>query len=99
MDRSERIKIAKDLSAGFVGRFGEQIVATGVRGSVAREEDKEHSDVDMVVVTAEPGLVGSRSLLLGPIAVEVMAIDREGYFREAKIIGPWWPILADQYVH
>jgi kanamycin nucleotidyltransferase len=99
MDRAERIRVAKELSEGFLGRFGDQIVATGLRGSVAREEDNEHSDVDMVVITEDAGIVGSRSLLLGPIAVEVLATSRAEYLHEATVIGPWWPMLADQFIH
>jgi len=99
MDRGERVDLAKDLSAAFVDRHGESIVATGIRGSVARQEDVEQSNLNMVVVTAAPDVAVSRALLYGPIAVELFVIDEKAYLEDAHIVGPWWPVRADQFSH
>ena len=99
MDRAERIQLAKDLSAAFVDRHGESIVATGIRGSVARQEDVEQSNLNMVVVTASPDVALSRALLFGPIAVELFVVDDKAYLEDARIVGPWWPVRADQFNH
>ncbi|MGZ4120128.1 MAG: hypothetical protein ACXVQY_11980 [Actinomycetota bacterium] len=99
MDRAQRVELAKELSETFVARYGDGIVATGIRGSVARQEDTEQSNLNFVVVAAEPGMIASRALLYGPIAVELFAIDSKGYLEDARIIGPWWPVRADQFVH
>lgn len=99
MDRGERIDLAKELSAAFVDRHGESIVATGIRGSVARQEDVEQSNLNMVVVTAAPDVAVSRALLYGPIAVELFVIDATAYLEDARIVGPWWPVRADQFAH
>jgi kanamycin nucleotidyltransferase len=99
MDRGERIDLAKEISAAFIERHGESIVATGIRGSVARQEDVEQSNLNMVIVTAAPDVAVSRALLYGPIAVEVFVIDENAYLEDARIVGPWWPIRADQFAH
>jgi len=99
MDRGQRVQLAKDLSSGFLERYGDAIVATGMRGSVARGEDGENSNLNMVVVTKEPGVASSRSLLFGPIAVEAFVVDRDAYLVDAATIGPWWPVRADQFTH
>jgi len=99
MDRGERVQLARDLSTAFVDRYGESIVATGIRGSVARQEDVEQSNLNMVVVTAAPDVAVSRALLFGPIAVELFVIDEQAYLEDARIVGPWWPVRADQFAH
>jgi kanamycin nucleotidyltransferase len=99
MDHAERMRIAKELSEGFIGRYGDQILATGIRGSVARNEDDEYSNLNMVVVTNDPGTSSSKSLLLGPVAVDVYVVDRAAYLEDAATVGPWWPIRADQFTH
>jgi hypothetical protein len=99
MDRGQRIQLAKDLSQGFVDRYGTAIVATGIRGSVARQEDTEQSNLNMVIVTNSPDVAVSRSLLFGPIAVELFAIESGGYLEDARTVGPWWPVRADQFAH
>lgn len=99
MDRGERVDLAKELSNAFIERHGDEIVATGIRGSVARQEDVEQSNLNMVVVTASPDVGLSRALLYGPIAVELYVVDRQAYLEDAHIIGPWWPVRADQFSH
>src|SRR5438477_60862 len=76
MDRGERLDLAKELSNSFIERHGEHIVATGIRGSVARQEDVEQSNLNLVVVTTSPEVAVSRALLYGPIAVEVYVVDQ-----------------------
>jgi hypothetical protein len=99
MDRGERIQLARDLSDAFIQRHGDSIVATGIRGSVARQEDVEQSNLNMVVVTDAPGVAVPRALLYGPIAVELYAVDQKAYLEDARIVGPWWPVRADQFTH
>jgi kanamycin nucleotidyltransferase len=99
MDRGERVDLAKELSNAFIERYGDAIVATGIRGSVARQEDVEQSNLNMVIVTVAPGVSASRALLYGPIAVELYVVDREAYLADAGIVGPWWPVRADQFAH
>ncbi|HEV2685366.1 MAG TPA: hypothetical protein VGW79_01880 [Actinomycetota bacterium] len=99
MDRGERVDLARDLSDSFIERHGENIVATGIRGSVARQEDVEQSNLNMVVVTASPEVAVSRALLYGPIAVELYVVDQKAYLEDARIVGPWWPVRADQFSH
>jgi hypothetical protein len=99
MDRGERVDLAKELSNAFIERHGDHIVATGIRGSVARQEDVEQSNLNMVVVTTSPDVAVSRALLYGPIAVEVYVVDQSAYLEDARIVGPWWPVRADQFAH
>lgn len=100
MEREERIQLAKDISAAFVERYGEDVVATGIRGSVARLEDVEQSNLNVVVVTKSEEPAGApRALLHGPIAVECYVVGENPYREEARMIGPWWPVRADQFVH
>jgi kanamycin nucleotidyltransferase len=99
MDRAQRMQLANDLSTAFREQHGEHIVAVGIRGSVARQEDNEFSNLNLVVVTDRPGVGASRSLLLGPTAVDVYVVDRESYLIDAATVGPWWPIRADQFTH
>lgn len=100
MEREERIQLAKDISTAFIERYGDEIVATGIRGSVARHEDVEQSNLNMVVVTTSQEPAGApRSLLHGPIAVECYVVGENAYRDEARMIGPWWPVRADQFVH
>ena len=50
MATSRRLELAKTLAGQLRTREGRNLVAVGVYGSVARGEDRPHSDVDVLVV-------------------------------------------------
>ena len=52
MSRAEILKILKTFKEEHAGQYG--ILVLGVFGSVARDEAKESSDVDVVLKTATP---------------------------------------------
>src|SRR5438132_13864500 len=45
-----RLELAKTIAVDLQRREGRNLVAVGVYGSVARGEERRHSDVDMLVV-------------------------------------------------
>src|SRR5213593_3273010 len=50
MATSRRLELAKTLAGQLRTREGRNLMAVGVYGSVARGEDRAHSDVDVLVV-------------------------------------------------
>ena len=50
MPTTRRIELAKAMAADLRKREGRNLVAVGVYGSVARGEERRHSDVDLLVV-------------------------------------------------
>src|SRR3989442_13319716 len=50
MPTTRRIELAKAMAADLRKREGRNLVAVGVYGSVARAEERRHSDVDLLVV-------------------------------------------------
>jgi len=54
MAPSRRLELAKTLANELKARQGRNLVAVGVYGSVARGEERAHSDVDVLVVVRRP---------------------------------------------
>jgi predicted nucleotidyltransferase len=52
--RDEALEVLRGLKGEFAERYG--ITALGIFGSVAREQEMETSDVDVVVTMREPNL-------------------------------------------
>jgi kanamycin nucleotidyltransferase len=50
MAASIRLALAKSITMDLRGREGRNLVAVGVYGSVARGEERRHSDIDLLVV-------------------------------------------------
>jgi predicted nucleotidyltransferase len=53
-NKNKTLEILRDLKGEFAERYG--ITTLGIFGSVAREEEMETSDVDVVVTMREPNL-------------------------------------------
>lgn len=54
MDKSALDKILKEYQKGLKALFGEQLVSVTLYGSVARGEDHEGSDIDLLCVLRSP---------------------------------------------
>ncbi|OGS42845.1 MAG: hypothetical protein A3K67_03530 [Euryarchaeota archaeon RBG_16_62_10] len=53
MDHHQRMMACRIVSEKLIDKHPEEIVATGVTGSVARGDDLEHSDIDFQVLVRE----------------------------------------------
>ncbi len=51
MEHEERVRFGKDLAEMLNKRHGEDLLYVGAFGSLARNEDRKDSDIDMMVVT------------------------------------------------
>jgi len=71
MATSRRFELAKLIAAQLRLREGRNLVAVGLYGSVARGEDRAHSDVDLLVVVREKRLT-IRHLVRTGILVTVL---------------------------
>jgi hypothetical protein len=97
MRNDELLALAKDLAARLLGKHGEAgILAVGVHGPAARGEDA--SGLDLAVVTTGPEMEAPERLLRHRgVVVDLGVITAEDYLAEAALIGPAWPLAADQY--
>ena len=80
-------------------RYGPDIRAIGVHGSLAHGDDTDGSDVDLVVVTRRPGC-GPRPVTrrISGVIVDLVAISGDEYLAHARTLTTSWPLAADQYL-
>jgi hypothetical protein len=91
--------VAERVAEAVRRKYGPQIQAIGVHGSVAHGDDADGSDVDIVVVTRRSAnATASRSRRVDGVIVDLGVIGAEEYLREARTLGMSWPLAADQYL-
>jgi hypothetical protein len=97
MPDDELLALARDLAGRLLGKHGEAgVLAVGVHGPAARGEGAP--GLDLAVVTTGPEVeVPERLLRHRGVVVDVGVIAAEDYLAEAALIGPAWPLVADQY--
>ncbi len=97
MTHEERLEIAQEVAGRILEKYGERVTAIAVYGSVAKGEDKEHSDLDMWVATATSEPVEDvRFFVYRGIPVSINWDTEEGRIRTAGRVSPFWPIEADE---
>lgn len=94
-----RWQVAQRVADAVRDRYGNQVQAIAVHGSLAHGDDTDASDVDLVVIT--------RSARTGPppgsrridgVVVDLGVIHADEYLRHARTLTTSWPLAADQYI-
>jgi len=64
MNHRERVEACREVSERLLRRYYHDIIATAVVGSVARGDDREHSDIDFQVLVRKGSNLRSHSFVL-----------------------------------
>ena len=97
MEHAERIKFAKEISKKLVKKYGKEILSIGIFGSTARNEDQEHSDVELIAITKKRRFVNHyiykdiTVLEFGNPLSKVLTLIRKIDFE--------WPVRPGLYIH
>jgi predicted nucleotidyltransferase len=96
---SPRGQLAVRLRDVIERRWPAEVQATGVYGSLAHGDDREGSDVNLLVVTYRPG-TGPRPALrkVDGTLVDLEVVTGEEGLRRARELTSRWPLYADRYV-
>lgn len=96
---TERWRVAAAVTDAVRRRFTADVLAIGVHGPLAHDDDTEYTDVDLVVVTYQAGR-GPRpaSRRIDQVVVDLGVIAAEEYLRHARTLSTSWPLTADQYL-
>lgn len=89
LKHEERMKLASDLTKKIVDSYGENVLFIGVYGSTARAEDKEFSDLELLVIMKHPAK--SKMFIYKDIVVLIHFITHENALKNlGDVTGPWW---------
>jgi predicted nucleotidyltransferase len=91
------LAVARDITAKLLEKYGDEIVAVGLHGSVARGNVHEGSDIDFSVVTRTKDAVPSRELRVGDVLVSLGAVSRDEYLEDATKITYHWSLAKGEY--
>jgi hypothetical protein len=91
--------VAERISDSVRRKWGMEVQAIGVNGSVAHGDDTDGSDVGIVVITKWPG-TGLRpsTRRIDGIIVDIGVISSEEYLKHARTLTTSWPLTADRYL-
>ncbi|ANS73345.1 KNTase domain-containing protein [Paenibacillus yonginensis] len=93
-DRTEKIKLIQEVKEKLLSRYGEQILAIGLYGSVALEQEGPYSDIELRVVTRDGIELPGFEIILPPFKLEVGMVQLEIWLERAGAVDDSWPIKA-----
>jgi kanamycin nucleotidyltransferase len=97
MTHGERLEIAGEVAGRILEKYGEQVSAIAVYGSVAKGEDATHSDLDLWVATATDSPIEDvRFFVYKRLPVSVNWDTEVGRIESARRVTPSWPLDADE---
>lgn len=95
MTHDERLAVAREVAEKILAKYGDRVTAIAVYGSVAKGEDKEHSDVDMWVATSD-SVEDERFFVYKGLPISVAWTTEEARLHAARTVTPFWPLDADE---
>jgi predicted nucleotidyltransferase len=95
MTHEERLRIARQVADRIVRKHGERITAIAAYGSVAKNEDRTYSDLDMWVATTEP-FEDVRFFVYSDMAISIAWDTEQVRLEYARQVTPSWPLQADE---
>ncbi len=98
ISREERRKLAQEV-AKRACLFRPDVLAVGIYGSVARDEDGPYSDLELLCVLGKPGEDFTSEWLGEPGKVEVNFISEDVLFTQATEVDGAWPLTHGAYVY
>ena len=104
MDHDGKVRVAEEIARRVRERFGEAILFGTFSGSVARGEDTERSDLEIVFVTRDkirlPGMSpdGYREFMFRGLQTQIEFRTRDEVLETLTNVGPYWPIQVWMYL-
>jgi hypothetical protein len=96
----ERWGLAGEIAQQACRRYPAEVLAVGVHGALAHDDDREGSDLEITIVTYQPRtgpLPTSRRIDGWIVNLTTLGIDE--YLWHARSVTTRWPLTADQYLH
>jgi kanamycin nucleotidyltransferase len=78
-------------------QYGPRLLLAALYGSMAREEDGPHSDIELFCVLDEPGLDESLEWIYGPGKAEINLLGLDVARREASLVEEYWSLSSGQF--
>lgn len=82
MNHRQRLEACREVVDRLLGKHADEIKAIAVLGSVARREDEEHSDIDMMVIVSDDSDLKSHVFVLNGCLFCVGVRTEESWKRE-----------------
>jgi predicted nucleotidyltransferase len=97
MTHEERIAIARQLAERILRKYGRGVLAIFVIGSTAKNQDRPHSDLELVVVVRPWVRVRSKYYLYRDLVIEINYRKERLMLANARRLRWRWPVEADHY--
>ncbi len=105
MDHESKVRVAEEIGKTVGEKFGKDILYGFLSGSVARGEDTELSDLEVVFVTKEEMRIsgmssdGYREFLYKDLQVQIEFRTKDEAEEAVVDVGPYWPIEVAYFLN
>lgn len=99
MARKERLTLARTIADRARALRGDDVLAVGLYGSLARGTDGPYSDIEILCVLRTTGEGYTREWVAGPWKAEVDFYGQDVLLEKAAGVDERWPLTHGAYVH
>ncbi|MCS6774643.1 MAG: hypothetical protein NZ693_11100 [Thermoflexales bacterium] len=96
--RQQRLALAERIAARLRAQYAESLIAVGIYGSTARNDDGPYSDLEMMAVLSE-GKTRRYEWATGTCKAEVNVLSRAQARADASALDVDWAMTHGQFIH
>lgn len=99
MTHDERLALAHEIAAQLRAHYGDDLLALGLYGSLARGTDGLYSDIEMFCILQGKEIDYSHEWTTGPWKAEVDLMSKDMIFADAAELDGNWAMTHGSYAH
>jgi predicted nucleotidyltransferase len=98
MEHTERLNLAKDVGKRIIQKYGkDNVLSVGIYGSVARNEDNEFSDLEMIVITKKKDFM--KHYIYKDTTVTIIGTSFKNAIKMIRKIDEQWSLRPGYLIH
>jgi len=97
--RAEKLDFIDKIKNMLLNKYGEDIEAIGIYGSIAREKDGPYSDIELHVISRDGVTIPGHELIYHPFKLEISTVQKSEWFEKASVVDDGWAIKVGSFLH
>lgn len=95
---TERLDLAKSAYAKLKNKYGGDLLAFGLHGAAAREDDQDYSGLDMIAAVRGEDIAEYSTGIYQGLKWELDIVSRDTALGDIRQIGLDWPVFIEKYL-
>lgn len=97
--RKEKMDFITKVKNILLEKYGKDIEAIGIYGSIAQSKDGPFSDIELHVISRDGVDIPNRELIFHPFKLEISTKRKSEWLHQAGVVDDGWALSTGSFIH